>query len=265
MDISVTASTLNNGGPSSSLYSTQTMQDEFLDDVKVCNGIPMGEGEHTWSQRDGTDFKVRGPNYLKDKKKIQSLPAFFNLVNVDGFVCWDKDPIEEAIGYVRNQRLRNDMSEYFVAHFDMGEEHIVFTFNQVIEPSEPARKSWEKFKISSDDDRNSLLKLIPMAVEGPWIAKKAIGDKKENLTPAIIGKKLKCVWNSIDENALSFHCIVNSSGPASAILSTVKGSTLSMIIDLAFLIEAKEQCELPEQILGVARIQRIDLNCFRLI
>jgi hypothetical protein len=244
------------------LKSSRTFQDENMEEMKLCNGIPMGTCDHSWIQRDGTDFKVRGPNYLKDKKKIQTAPAYFNIVNVDGFVCSGQDPLPETLNYLCNQRVRGDDARYFIAHFDLGEEHIAFTFAQVAEPIESAKVALDKFFKATDEELNSLLKMIPMAVEGPWIAKKAIGDK--NPTPAIIGKKLKCTWSRPDERALVFHCNVNSSGPAAAILSTVKTYTTSMIIDLAFVIEAREVEELPEQILGVARIHRLDLNCFRM-
>ena len=52
----------------------------------------------------------------------------------------------------------------------------------------------------------------------------------------------------------------NSSPAAGRIVSLVKSYARSLVVDLSFVIEAQTADELPERVIGSARMQHIDLS-----
>ncbi|KAF5956846.1 hypothetical protein HYC85_004071 [Camellia sinensis] len=53
---------------------------------------------------------------------------------------------------------------------------------------------------------------------------------------------------------------IGSSSVARSVITLVLGYVTSIVVDLAILIEAKEEVELPEYILGTVRLNRVKLD-----
>ncbi|CAK9166040.1 unnamed protein product [Ilex paraguariensis] len=53
---------------------------------------------------------------------------------------------------------------------------------------------------------------------------------------------------------------IGSSSVARGVIGLVLGYITSIVVDLAILIEAKEEAELPEYILGTVRLNRLRVN-----
>ncbi|TXG60803.1 hypothetical protein EZV62_012166 [Acer yangbiense] len=110
-----------------------------------------------------------------------------------------------------------------------------------------------KFVDGTDAYRDSRFKLIPSIVEGYWMVKRAVGTKA-----CLLGKAVTCRYLRQD-NFLEIDVDIGSSSVARSVIGLVLGYVTSLVVDLGILIEAKEEGELPEYVLGT-----VQLNCIRL-
>ncbi|KAE9601752.1 putative protein ENHANCED DISEASE RESISTANCE 2 [Lupinus albus] len=111
-----------------------------------------------------------------------------------------------------------------------------------------------KFVDGSDLFRDSRFKLIPSIVEGYWMVKRAVGTKA-----CLLGKAVTCKYFRQD-NFLEIDVDIGSSSVARGIIGLVLGYVTSLVVDLAILIEAKEEAELPEYILGTVRLNHVKIE-----
>ncbi|KAF7152134.1 hypothetical protein RHSIM_Rhsim01G0049300 [Rhododendron simsii] len=58
----------------------------------------------------------------------------------------------------------------------------------------------------------------------------------------------------------NYYMDIGSSSVPRGVISLVLGYVTSLVVDLAILIEAKEEAELPEYILGTVRLNRVKLD-----
>jgi hypothetical protein len=58
-------------------------------------GAPLGSITNCWGESDPSDFRIRGPNYLQDRKKISSDEFLFPIRGVDLFLT---DTCPENVG-----------------------------------------------------------------------------------------------------------------------------------------------------------------------
>ena len=110
------------------------------------------------------------------------------------------------------------------------------------------------FLDGDDEFRHGRFKLIPSIVKGNFIVKQAVGN-----TPAVMGRKLRQPYYR-GENHFELCLDVTSTSVGSAIVKLVSGYTKVLVVDLAFLLEAKCEEELPERLLGVVRLSHVDLT-----
>ncbi|KAE8683473.1 glutathione S-transferase GST 38 [Hibiscus syriacus] len=112
----------------------------------------------------------------------------------------------------------------------------------------------EKFLDGTDAFRDSIFKLKPSIVEGYWMVKHAVGTKA-----FLLGKAVSCKYFRQD-NFLEIDVDIGSSSVARSVIGLVLGYVTSLVVDLAILIEANEEAELPEYILGSVRLNRVRTN-----
>ena len=122
------------------------------------------------------------------------------------------------------------------------------------EADTPAGRLYSRFCAGSDAFRNARFKLIPSVAEGPWLVKTGVGSR-----PSILGKALK-VRFARGEGYTEVIVDCNSSPAAGRIVSLVKSYARSLVVDLAFVIEAQTADELPERLVGGTRMMHIDLS-----
>jgi len=120
-------------------------------------------------------------------------------------------------------------------------------------------KAIARFLLADDNTRNKTLKLVPVVVDGPWIVRRVVGGK-----PAIVGNKIPVQYvyggtESCDggREYLEADMDVVSSVAGRGILNVVQKHTENLTLDLGFVIEAKNDDELPEQMLGSFRFHGI--------
>ncbi|KAJ0524750.1 putative protein ENHANCED DISEASE RESISTANCE 2 [Helianthus annuus] len=83
------------------------------------------------------------------------------------------------------------------------------------------------------------------------MVKRAVGTKA-----CLLGKAVSCNYLRQD-NFLEIDVDIGSSSVARNVIGIVLGYVTSIVVDLAILIEGKEQEELPEYILGTVRLNRV--------
>ena len=116
---------------------------------------------------------------------------------------------------------------------------------------------WERFLDGPESYRNDRLKMLPAIKKGPYLVKKLVGSK-----PVIIAKKIPVTYTgSRDLNYLEISLDVSQGGAfANSIAHSVMGKAELLEVDLAFVIEAAEARECPEQILAVVRLHKLDMK-----
>ena len=108
--------------------------------------------------------------------------------------------------------------------------------------------------MADENYRKERWKVIPRIPEGSWIVRQAVGTK-----PALLAQKLDHHWH-LHENHMEVDCDVCSSTIASALTGLLASYKKYIVIDLAFTLEAREEDELQEHIIGTCRFVKIHLT-----
>lgn len=244
--------------------SSATSADAVMVDASgVVIGVPKLQTslpEKMWSEPDAAAFLIRGPNYLTDKKKVPSSAAKFHLVGVD-LLSFEVASERYHISARPDSVGKTSTKFTFVINMIIpGSENIgmVFYFHpahdNVFEDGSPFSELLNDFIDGDDQFRNSRFKLIPTVVEGSFIIKQAVGSK-----PTLLGNKLKCPYHRGD-NYFEVDIDISSNSVANTVVGMVQGVTKSLVVDMAFLLEAQTEEELPEAVLGVVRLQNMSLD-----
>lgn len=220
--------------------------------------------------RDASAFNVRGPKYLQDKVKVRAEKAMMTLVGCDCIAHNEPQPIAHIATHRANfvkkvsedpeLQALGDLAPYFFCfNFQVPgspQYATVYYFAQPIGLIGKNREGRVLMNFINGDQkfRDERLKLIPCVAEGSWIVRKGVGS-----TPAILGKKLAMAYYS-GANYFEVDVDVGVSSMAGAIVKLVTGPAKSLVIDLAFLIEAQSEEDLPEEVLGAIRMVRMDLD-----
>ncbi|CAN1172277.1 Protein ENHANCED DISEASE RESISTANCE 2 [Linum perenne] len=206
-----------------------------------------------WTSPSGSGFKIRGKTYLKDNSKVVGGDPLLQLIAVDWFKV---DRVVDAIAQHPKCLLQTKAGKKL-------------PFVLVINLQVPAKPNYSlvlyyaadrpvnkesllgKFVDGTDMFRDSRFKLIPSIIEGYWMVKRAVGSKA-----CLLGKAVTCKYLRQD-NFLEIDVDIGSSSVARSIIGLVLGYVTSLVVDLAILIEAKEEAELPEFVLGTVRLNRL--------
>ncbi|XP_066353869.1 protein ENHANCED DISEASE RESISTANCE 2-like isoform X1 [Miscanthus floridulus] len=210
--------------------------------------------QNSWSAPGGEKFMIRGKTYLTDYTKVVGGDPLLKLLAVDWFKV--------------NERF--DSVALHPKSLVQSEAAKKIPFILVINLQVPAKPNYNlvmyyaaerpvnkdsllgRFIVGTDAYRDARFKLIPSIVEGYWMVKRAVGTKA-----CLLGKAVTCNYLRQD-NFLEIDVDIGSSSVARSIIGLVLGYVTSIVVDLAILIEAKEEKELPEYILGTVRLNRVN-------
>ena len=106
----------------------------------------------------------------------------------------------------------------------------------------------------TDQQRDDVMKIVPRMVEGPWVAKHAVGQK-----PALLGHAITTAYHS-GPGWFEMDVDVSSSSTAAGALRILKSCSKSLVMDLAFVLEGQSEEALPEKILGTVEWNHFDLD-----
>lgn len=231
---------------------------ETLDWEKIRSKCTMKYGQENgcWSEihaPGGTPcpYVVRGPTYLKDKKKIPAgLTAFtFGAMDVVNYPKnFDGQHVSRFLPSIRESKAPFAVVINLIIP-GVPLLGIVATFMTDKHPDilgEPPKNPMEdehdwqpfdfvlhKFLHSDNATRNLMLKLIPHIADGSWIIKSSVGT-----TPVITGKALKTTYH-ITKQYIEIAIDVSANATAAYVTSLVRSATKSLVIDMGFVLEGK--------------------------
>ncbi|KAH1234548.1 Protein ENHANCED DISEASE RESISTANCE 2 [Glycine soja] len=208
-----------------------------------------------WKISDGNNFRVRSKHYCYDKtKKVPAGKHMLDLVAVD----WFKD----------SKRMDHVVRRHGCAAQVASEKGF---FSIVINLQVPASTHYSmvfyfvtkelvsgsllhRFVDGDDEFRNSRFKLIPSVPKGSWIVRQSVGS-----TPCLLGKAVDCNYIR-GPKYLEIDVDIGSSTVANGVLGLVIGVITTLVVDMAFLVQANTPDELPERLIGAVRISHLELK-----
>ncbi|XP_065002222.1 protein ENHANCED DISEASE RESISTANCE 2-like isoform X1 [Musa acuminata AAA Group] len=207
-----------------------------------------------WRLPDGNNFKVRSENFFKDKSKIPAGKYVMELVAVD----WLKnatrmDNVARRSGCAAQVASEKGLFSFVINLQIPGSTHYSLVFYYVKKQLEPG-SLLQRFVDGDDEFRNSRFKLIPSVTKGSWIVRQSVGS-----TACLLGKAVDCTYVR-GEKYLEIDVDIGSSAVANGVLGLVFGVLTSLVVDMAFLIQAVSPDELPERLIGAVRIAHAELS-----
>lgn len=212
------------------------------------------KSRNCWTISDGNNFRVRSRNFCFDKSKIPAGKHLMDLVAVD----WFKDT--RRMDHVARRRGCAAQVASERGHFSIifnlqvpGSTHYSMVFYFVTQEL-VAGSLLQRFVDGDDDFRNSRLKLIPSVPKGSWIVRQSVGS-----TPCLLGKAVDCNYIR-GPKYLEVDVDIGSSTVANGVLGLVIGVITTLVVDMAFLVQANTADELPERLIGAVRVSHIELS-----
>ncbi|DAZ93810.1 TPA: hypothetical protein N0F65_008569 [Lagenidium giganteum] len=217
-----------------------------------------------WIEPDHANIKLRGKTYLEDNVKVTADPPLFELVWFDLFHGKHEDLFhisQSKHSFVQKATAKygNDMPQILTITIlipGTPEVACVQYFALKHQQCETARATeegltlWKRFCDGDDAFRRTRLKLIPGIAEGPWVVKKSVGAK-----PFIISNVLEVSYFQ-GPNYLEAVVDVSSDRIAKHVTSLCRSHASSLTVDMGFVIEGKDEAELPESLLCCVRSAR---------
>lgn len=222
--------------------------------ARICTQI----SQEQWSCPGSADFKVRGKTYLDNKKKIVAGDPVFDLFSADLILF--QEPREHVAKIARHLICITSFTVIIQLmvpgppHYSLILSFIPHDDSYFRDTTKPFGRLFQKMLQSDDTDRNAMLKLIPRIAQGPWVVRQAVGT-----TPVLLGQKLKTTYH-LSDNYLEVDCDIASSSVAASIVKLVSGYTRSIAVELGVVLQGAVDDELPEELLGTIRLDRLNLS-----
>eukprot|EP00958_Prasinococcus_capsulatus_P008868 scaffold873_cov393-Prasinococcus_capsulatus_cf.AAC.22 len=227
-------------------------------------------GRQFWSCPGASKFRVRGKNYLKDKIKVGTEAPILDLYAVElfnvkpgqkskfGLAGRPESPINMGhappFTFVVNLMVPNAKGGLELLFYFGTKHDEPVPWENVNEDSEPWQQALAAYMDASDEGKSDCFKLIPSISDGSWIIKQSVGT-----TPVLIGRKLKCTYAK-GPKYLEMDIDIGANHVANKITGMVVGTVTNLVVDLSFLIEARQDAHLPERLLGSVRMSHLDLK-----
>ncbi|KAI4346328.1 hypothetical protein L6164_007235 [Bauhinia variegata] len=211
----------------------------------------------SWAAADPSSFLIRGETYLQDNHKVKAKGTLMQIVGVD----WLRsDRLEENLGsrpggIVEKYASKGGPEFFFIVNIQVpGSTMYTLALYFMMKTPLEDHPLLKRFVDGDDAFRNSRLKLIPYISKGSWIVKQSVGKKA-----CLIGQALETHYIRRN-NYLEIQIDVGSSTVARGVVNLVLGYLNNLVIELAFVIQANTEEELPEALLGSCRLNHLDAS-----
>ncbi|CAI0411850.1 unnamed protein product [Linum tenue] len=211
----------------------------------------------SWSSADPSTFLIRGENYLKDNQKVKAKGTMMQLVGADWLRSdrWEQDLGSRPNGIVQKYALQNRPEFFFIVNIQVpGVPVYTLALYYMLKTPLEEQPLLNSFVNGDDAYRNSRFKLIPFIPKGSWIVKQSVGKKS-----CLVGQALEIHYHR-GKNYLELAIDVGSSTVARGVVSLVNGYMTNLVVEMAFLIQANTEEELPELLLGTCRLNNLDVG-----
>ncbi|RYR07034.1 hypothetical protein Ahy_B05g074355 [Arachis hypogaea] len=218
------------------LSGTEVLEEEPADEIDLSSfsgNLRRDDRDNArdcWKISDGNNFRVRSKHFCFDKSKVPAGKHLLDLVAVDWF---------------KPQGLKKD-GPCCIRKRVPGSTHYSMVFYFVTKELVPG-SLLQRFVDGDDEFRNSRLKLIPSVP-------KSVGS-----TPCLLGKAVDCNYIR-GAKYLEIDVDIGSSTVANGVLGLVVGVITTLVVDMAFLVQANTPDELPERLIGAVRISHLELK-----
>ncbi|CAO2819732.1 unnamed protein product [Amaranthus hypochondriacus] len=207
-----------------------------------------------WRISDGNNFKVRSKSYCRDKSKVVAGKHLMDLVAVDWFKDSKRmDHVARRQGCAAQVAGEKGLFSLVMNFQVPGSTQYSMVFYFVTTKLTPG-SLLQRFVDGDDEFRNGRLKLIPSVPKGSWIVRQSVGS-----TPCLLGKAIDCNYIR-GPNYLEVDVDIGSSTVANGVLGLVVGVITTLVVDMAFLVQANSEDELPERLIGAVRVSHIELS-----
>ncbi|KAL5794667.1 hypothetical protein ACOSP7_003261 [Xanthoceras sorbifolium] len=207
-----------------------------------------------WKVSDGNNFRVRSRHFCYDKTKIPAGKHLMDLVAVDWFKDTKRmDHVARRQGCAAQVASEKGLFSVVINVQVPGSTHYSMVFYFVTRELVPG-SLLQRFVDGDDDFRNSRLKLIPSVPKGSWIVRQSVGS-----TPCLLGKAVDCNYIR-GPKYLEIDVDIGSSTVANGVLGLVIGVITTLVVDMAFLVQANTTDELPERLIGAVRVSHLELS-----
>lgn len=207
-----------------------------------------------WKISEGNNFRVRSKHFCFDKTKITAGKHLMDLVAVDWFKDTKRmDHVARRQGCAAQVALEKGLFSVVINLQVPGSTHYSMVFYFVTKELVPG-SLLQRFVDGDDEFRNSRLKLIPSVPKGSWIVRQSVGS-----TPCLLGKAVDCNYIR-GPKYLEIDVDIGSSTVANGVLGLVVGVITTLVVDMAFLVQANTTDELPERLIGAVRVSHIELK-----
>ncbi|KAJ3672581.1 hypothetical protein LUZ60_007302 [Juncus effusus] len=212
------------------------------------------KGRNCWSLPEPKLFKVRSKNFPYDKSKIPAGKYQMKLVASDWFKASTRiDHVARRKGCAAQVASEKGLFSLVINLQIPASQHYSMVMYFVSKPLRPG-SLLQRFVDGDDEFRNTRLKLIPSVPKGSWIVRQSVGS-----TPCLLGKAVDCTYIR-GQNYLEVDVDIGSSAVANGVLGIVCGAITSLVVDMAFLVQANTIEELPERLIGAVRMSHIELS-----
>ncbi|GKU95885.1 hypothetical protein SLEP1_g9184 [Rubroshorea leprosula] len=211
-------------------------------------------GRDCWKISDGNNFRVRSKNFCYDKSKVPAGKHLMDLLAVDWFKDTKRmDHVARRQGCAAQVASEKGLFSLVINLQVPGSTHYSMVFYFVTKELLPG-SLLQHFVDGDDEFRNSRLKLIPSVPKGSWIVRQSVGS-----TPCLLGKAVDCNYIR-SPKYLEIDVDIGSSTVANGVLGLVIGVITTLVVDMAFLVQANTTDELPERLIGAVRVSHIELS-----
>ncbi|KAK4760588.1 hypothetical protein SAY87_005481 [Trapa incisa] len=211
----------------------------------------------TWTTTEPSTFLIRGKNYLADRQKVKANGTLMQMVAADWLRSDKKeDDLAGRSGSIVQKYAAKGGPEFFFIINIQVPGSTTYNLALYYMMSTPIEDSplLESFVNGDDAFRNSRFKLIPYISKGSWIVKQSVGKKA-----CLIGQALEINYFR-GSNYLELGIDIGSSTIARGVVSLVLGYLNNLVIEMAFLVQANTEEELPEYLLGTCRLNHLDAS-----
>lgn len=208
-------------------------------------------------------FLVRGKHYLHDRKKVVAEDPVMQFVAADWLKSNKREdhlasrpshPIQKFLANQERNEGRVPDPFFFIVNIQVpGSTTYSLALYYMITSPLSDFPILENFVSGDDRHRNASFKLIPHIAKGPWIVKQSVGK-----TACLIGQALEITYH-IDKTYIELDVDIGSSSVAKGVVNLVLSYLSNLVIELAFLIQANTEEELPECLLGTCRLMNLDI------
>lgn len=216
-----------------------------------------------WGQARVEDFKVRGKDYLRTKRKVRCTSCLVQLAAVDCEIVESHKCNVASTSHGKSLLRRHGGRINFVVQF-MGHVKgkdrenlncsLVLWFVSKHDAqsitSKPGGKLFEKFRSADDAFRNSRFKVVPCIHKGSFAVKAVMGER-----PCLVANSMKTHYFC---GKTYIECDIDLASCSHSRIQSLISDLPSMHISIAFVVQAQDEVELPEAILGCVSLLGFD-------